>query len=75
MLRMMISFKAAPGYSNHSSGRAVDFSTVHQGRKLTARKAQRHQWQSSWLYTWLCANAADYGFQPLSTEEWHWDYA
>jgi hypothetical protein len=75
MVRMMISFKAAPGYSNHSSGRAVDFSTVHRGRKLTARKAQRHHWRSSWLHAWLCEHAAEYGFQPLSTEEWHWDYA
>jgi LAS superfamily LD-carboxypeptidase LdcB len=74
MLRMMIQFKAAPGYSNHSNGLAVDFSTVHSGRMLRARKIQRPQWRQAWLYQWLRENAATYRFQPLSTEEWHWDY-
>ena len=74
MVRMMISFKAAPGYSNHSNGLAVDFTTTHKRKALKARKAQRSQWRKTWLHHWLQENAETYGFHPLSTEEWHWDY-
>lgn len=74
MLRMMVSYKAAPGYSNHSNGLAVDFTTTYKGRSLKSRKAQREPWRDAWLHRWLLENAANYRFQPLATEEWHWDY-
>lgn len=39
-----------------------------------AKKAQNDGWKSTWLHRWLVANAARFGFKPLSTEAWHWDY-
>lgn len=74
MLRLMISYKAAPGYSNHSNGLAVDFSTTHHGKELRAKKAQKAKWRESWFHKWLCEHASEFGFAPLATEEWHWDY-
>lgn len=74
MVNMMISYKAAPGYSNHSNGLAVDFFTIQKGKKLRARKAQREAWRGTWLFAWLTDNAAAYGFKNLETEEWHWDF-
>jgi hypothetical protein len=74
MVNMMVSYKAAPGYSNHSNGLAVDFKTTHAGVVLRSRKAQRDDWRSAWLHKWLVANAQKYRFHPLATEEWHWDF-
>mgnify|MGYP003407115481 CR=1 FL=1 len=74
MTTMMISYKAAPGYSNHSNGVAVDFFTFHKGKKLRARKAQREAWRGTWLFAWLTDHAAEHNFKNLETEEWHWDY-
>lgn len=75
MATMMISYKAAPGYSNHSNGLAVDFSTTHGGVLLKAKKAQRSKWRQTWLHKWLVEHAAEFSFKPLATEEWHWDYS
>jgi len=74
MTNMMISYKAAPGYSNHSNGLAVDFFTMHKGKKLRAKKAQKAAWSDSWLFAWLQENAPGFEFKNLDTEEWHWDY-
>jgi hypothetical protein len=74
MASMMISYKAAPGYSNHSNGMAVDFYTIFSGKKLRAKKKQRTAWTHTWLYKWLIAHGGEYDFVQLSTEEWHWDY-
>ncbi len=66
--------KAAPGFSNHSDGRAIDFSTTEGGVEFGANTAQRTGWRRTWLHRWLVPNAERYGFHPLTTEEWHWDY-
>jgi hypothetical protein len=58
----------------HTEGTAVDFNTVHDGKKLEAVTEQGPDWRESWLWAWLVAHAAEYGFKPLSTEEWHWDH-
>jgi hypothetical protein len=69
---------AAPGFSLHNDGRAVDFSTVDRGRSLGAdtSAASRTAWRSSWLFNWLSANANRYGFfQNTSIDEpWHWEF-
>jgi hypothetical protein len=75
MLGIMLPTKAAPGYSNHSNGTAVDFKTTHGGIEYTAKKKQRSGWRTTWLHPWLVENAATFGFKPLASEEWHWDYA
>jgi murein DD-endopeptidase MepM/ murein hydrolase activator NlpD len=66
--------KAAPGFSNHSDGRAVDFTTTEGGVTFGANTSQRVGWRRTWLHRWLVPNAERYGFRPLATEEWHWDF-
>ena len=75
ILKIMIAFKAPPGFSNHSNGLAVDFGTTFRGHYLGAKSKLRPKWRATWLHPWLKENAASHGFKPLSTEEWHWDFA
>lgn len=74
LVRRMRKFKAPPGFSNHSNGTAVDFKTVERGTAYVADSNQREGWRATWLHRWLVSNAASFGFEPLSTEEWHWDF-
>ncbi|WP_374945938.1 M15 family metallopeptidase [Agreia sp.] len=54
---------AIPGTSNHGEGIAVDFVNPPVVRGATS-------------HSWLAANAARFGFSPLTDpdEPWHWDY-
>jgi LAS superfamily LD-carboxypeptidase LdcB len=74
MVRTLISYKAPPGYSNHSNGSAVDFGTTFRGFYYKADSSKRIEWRETWLHAWLIQNAATFGFKPLATEEWHWDF-
>jgi hypothetical protein len=74
MVDAMYPIKAIPGYSNHTKGLAVDFSTTQGGNTLGPKTAQKDAWRNSWFYKWLVANAADHHFAQLPTEEWHWDH-
>jgi D-alanyl-D-alanine carboxypeptidase-like protein len=69
---------AAPGYSLHNNGLAVDFTTVESGHELGPSSSQKSlgDWKLSWLWQWLGGNAATYGFfQNTSINEpWHWEY-
>jgi hypothetical protein len=65
--------KAAPGFSNHSNGTAVDFTTTVDGTLLTDKSA-RETWRETWLHAWLVINAGIHHFHALASEEWHWDY-
>jgi LAS superfamily LD-carboxypeptidase LdcB len=67
---------AAPGYSLHNDGRAIDFRTRHDGQTLGPSTKQRKAWRDSWLFQWLSEHAAGYGFhQNLSIDEpWHWEH-
>jgi len=47
---------AAPGYSNHQGGHAVDIN------------------QTAGVHSWLVAHAATYGFTPIASESWHWEW-
>ena len=68
---------AAPGFSNHQNGIAIDFQQVrtegHAVRNSSGRQA-RAIWRSTWFHDWLRRNAARFGFQPIPTEEWHWEF-
>ena len=70
--------KAAPGFSNHSNGNAVDFTTTEGKATLGADSSDvsRAAWRKSWFHRWLAEerNGAAFSFKPLSTEEWHWDF-
>ena len=74
MVRHYSGRKAAPGFSNHTNGIAVDFTTTQGGTSLGAEESQAAAWMASWLHRWLVSNAATFHFRPLSTEAWHWDY-
>lgn len=67
---------AAPGYSNHQAGIAIDLTQTQVGRRIknSSLPAQLRAWRNSWLYQWLHRNAAFHGFQPYQREPWHWEY-
>lgn len=68
---------AAPGYSNHQNGIAIDFVQERRpGHRIVNRSddTSRGQWRRSWFHRWLRSRAADFGFQPIATEEWHWEF-
>lgn len=53
---------ARPGFSNHESGLAIDF--TYRGSSITSR--------SSVAFIWLANNAATFGLYNLPSEPWHW---
>lgn len=67
---------AAPGFSNHQNGIAVD---LYQQRKAghgianSSDDNARRAWRNTWFYRWMKQNAAAHGFEQLPTEEWHWE--
>jgi hypothetical protein len=74
--------KAAPGFSNHTNGVAVDFYTIEGNEKLIAEtgnsdkqlKALNSRWEKSWLYRWLDAHKSEYRVHRIDTEAWHWEF-
>ncbi len=67
---------AAPGFSLHNSGKALDFTTTVSGEMLISDRKQRAPWRASWFYGWLNRSAADFGFHenPKIDEPWHWEW-
>jgi D-alanyl-D-alanine carboxypeptidase len=70
----ILTVNAAPGYSEHHSGKAIDVATPGS-RPLTA------EFESTTAFAWLVAYAGRYGFRmsygrdnPLgfAYEPWHW---
>ena len=74
LYKRMRGIKAVPGFSNHTSGIAVDFLTIEDNEELGPNSDQKMRWKSAWLYRWLVEHAKTYKFTQLATEEWHWDY-
>ncbi|MEE9337455.1 MAG: D-alanyl-D-alanine carboxypeptidase family protein, partial [Methylococcaceae bacterium] len=68
---------AAPGFSNHQKGLAVDFNNKEY-RKVFRKKfndTERYKWRNySQFWKWLNINAKDYNFYPYKPEPWHWVY-
>jgi LAS superfamily LD-carboxypeptidase LdcB len=71
---------AAPGFSNHQNGIAVDFALRLKAEKgaaeqqLAASMAQSDPWKESWFWHWLGGRAGEFGFVPYEPEPWHWEY-
>jgi peptidoglycan hydrolase-like protein with peptidoglycan-binding domain len=67
---------AAPGFSNHQGGIAIDFTQARTSQKvrISTNKENRRRWSRTWFYDWLKRNAANHGFMPYQKEEWHWEY-
>jgi LAS superfamily LD-carboxypeptidase LdcB len=68
---------AAPGYSNHQGGIAIDLEQERMKGFAIANSyddGERKKWRASWFFDWLQQNAARFGFQPYKKEPWHWEY-
>jgi LAS superfamily LD-carboxypeptidase LdcB len=68
---------AAPGYSNHQAGIAIDFQQIRargHGVRNSTKAAAKRAWKDTWFFRWLCDNASTYNFQPYRKEPWHWEY-
>jgi D-alanyl-D-alanine carboxypeptidase len=70
----ILTVNAAPGYSQHHTGRAVDIATPGS-RPLTS------SFEQTTAFDWLCSNAGAFGFQlpyhrdnryGITYEPWHW---
>ncbi len=69
-----------PGYSNHNDGDAIDISTTvvdrrHRRIKLSARGAEKWRSTAPWVLAWLTENGGAFGFEPLASEPWHWNFS
>ncbi len=70
---------AAPGYSNHNHGLAVDFGVKEGSNEfaVNTNPADHHDnyWRrNSLFWKWLVENASRYHFYPYSVEPWHWEF-
>lgn len=68
---------AAPGFSNHQGGIAIDLWQERTSGNAVGNDSDnpsRCRWRLTWFHGWLRTNAAAHGFQPIATEEWHWEY-
>ncbi len=70
----VLKVSAAPGYSEHHSGRVVDVTTP-------GYVALEEEFEKSAAFTWLCDNAGEHGFHlsyprgnphGIAYEPWHW---
>merc|ERR1711916_301376 len=65
---------AAPGFSNHNAGWAVDFRIRRGSLDLGASTSKVDAWRRTAEWAWLRDNGESYDMKPLSTEPWHWAY-
>jgi zinc D-Ala-D-Ala carboxypeptidase len=73
-LNDILAVNAAPGFSEHHSGRAIDIGTPGEPAALES-------FENTPAFTWLSRHAADFGFRMsyprgnahgISYEPWHW---
>ena len=76
LIEMILKVNAAPGYSEHHTGRALDITTP-------GFKALEEEFEKSEAYGWLTENARRFGFtlsypreNPYGVlyEPWHWKF-
>lgn len=72
----VLKINAAPGYSEHHTGRALDLTTTDSQPLEVAFETTR-------AYAWLCQHAGEYGFKlsyprgnihGINYEPWHWAF-
>lgn len=70
----ILKVNAAPGFSEHHSGRAIDIS-------IASEPAAEESFENTTAFAWLMRNASDFGFRlsfprgnpnGISYEPWHW---
>ena len=68
---------AAPGFSNHQAGLAIDFKQVRMKNTEIANETSGEamkKWHATWFFKWLKVNSATFGFEEYEGEAWHWVY-
>jgi LAS superfamily LD-carboxypeptidase LdcB len=60
---------AAPGYSNHQDGLALDLGTGLVGSDGLGKIGP-----GAWFHKWLNRRAREFQFKPYEAEAWHWVY-
>ncbi len=70
---------AAPGFSNHNHGLAVDFGAQEGANTFTVDTNPEHKHKIFWetkslLWSWLNQHAATFHFYPYKQEPWHWEF-
>lgn len=77
MVKSMSPFIAAPGFSNHQAGVAIDLKQ-ERVRGSEVYNLRQDKWvrklRETWFFRWLQGNAARFGFYPYEVEPWHWVY-
>jgi hypothetical protein len=68
LAQYLAQYVAAPGYSNHQDGLALDLGVGAVGGPLRRLKKS----PKSWFWNWLKKNASDFQFGPYAKEAWHW---
>jgi len=72
----ILKVNAAPGYSEHHSGRAIDIGTPNEA-------PAEESFESTTAFIWLMKNAEEFGFRlsyprnnphDINYEPWHWYY-
>ncbi|HEX6904109.1 MAG TPA: DUF4157 domain-containing protein [Thermoanaerobaculia bacterium] len=69
---------AAPGFSNHQAGLAIDFLQVRsKGNPISnsTNPGAVARWKETWFFGWLEQNASTHGFEPYPAEPWHWNFS
>jgi hypothetical protein len=77
MVRYVSPKIAAPGFSNHQAGLAIDFWQERTKGNRIANSTDRaavQKWRATWFFAWLQANAARFQFEEYTREPWHWTY-
>jgi len=68
---------AAPGFSNHQAGIAIDFGQERTKSHAVLNSTDSKDvaaWRRTWFFKWLETNAADHNFEEYRVEPWHWIY-
>ncbi len=68
---------AAPGFSKHQAGLAIDFKQIRTKRNRISNSTNSKsvkKWKKTWFFNWLTKNAKSFGFYPYYKEPWHWIY-
>lgn len=70
---------AKPGTSNHQAGTAMDLAAINSSmpevngsKAASGRTCSNPQVSSSSDYTWMVANAKNFGIKNYANEAWHW---
>jgi LAS superfamily LD-carboxypeptidase LdcB len=77
MVRFIRGKIAAPGFSKHQAGLAIDFKQERTKKNEIVNETNdkaMQKWRATWFFKWLKANAGKFDFMEYEGEAWHWIY-